>query len=77
MAFEVYLEFGRFRSIIECNGDLQLPWPVFSGVRNFPYVVAAQSILQIVGQAHVMPRRVDFTDQQIDVKEFHYRGVLA
>jgi len=77
VAFEVYLEFGRFRSIIERDGDLHLPWPVLCGVRNFPGIMAAQSILQIVGETNVMARRVGLADEEVNVGELCQRTEIG
>jgi len=62
VTFEVNLEVGCLPSIFECNGDLELPWPVLCGMRNLPCVVAPQPILQIVGQADVVARRIGFAN---------------
>ncbi len=67
MAFQVSLEFCRFTPIGKCDGGLQSPGKILCRVRYFSGVVPSQSILQIVRQANIVSRRLDFADQDVDV----------
>jgi len=73
VALEVNLEIGCLCSIIECEGDLHLPRPVLRGVSYLPCIMAAKSILQIIGQTDVMRNWISLTDKKVDVGEFHGR----
>jgi hypothetical protein len=73
MALEVNLKFGRLCSIVEREGYVQPPWTEFFGMRDFACVVAAESILQIVGQTNVMTRRIGLAGEDVNVGKFHQR----
>jgi len=69
VAFEIDLELGRLRSIVECDGYLHLPWPILSSVRNFSSIVPPAAVFQIVSETDVMTRGTGLAHENVDVEE--------
>jgi len=75
LALEIGLKIGRLRPVLERYGDFQPPRPVLRSMRNFPGIMPAEAILQVVGEADIMALRIGLADEEIDVGEVHRSSI--
>jgi len=74
--FEVFFKSDRLGFIPEGNRRLEAPRTVFAGVGDFPGIVCGESVLEIVGQAHIMAVGIQVARQKVDVVEHGWPDCL-